>query len=224
MAATSAGAASRKRAQLDRGRKRAVNAIWLLVGFAILLVVVEFVGRGTFTDGYADELQASTGAASVEATSDTFPLVATVLATGRVADLVVRAEEVPGPSYVIARYEIKARDAEVGRGAVAGNAPEPDGAASIRITVALDAEGLSNALGTPVSVRDGQIVMQFSDVSVEKVTPVVREGTLVLETDSFGATEVLLPPEELMPCEPTPLVRGLYLELVCTADEWPAAG
>lgn len=197
----------------------------MVIGIAaaavLVLAVVELVGRATVADGVVDDARAATGAAEGSANIPTWPLVPQVLLTGRVPELELSLREVPGPHYPISAYRASAVDLVAGRGALTGE-PDPVSVDAVRVTVGLDSEDLSAALGFPVIVRTSRVEVRAGDGPVATATVAVRDDHLVLESSGFGEYEVPLPPRELLPCEPVARARDELLELTCRADRWPS--
>lgn len=162
-------------------------------------------------------------AASVDADLRSFPVVARVLATGRIERLVVTLEDVARTELRIAEVRVDVTGIEVSRRALIDGEVDLEHVEGASLSATITEDDLEEAL--PGNVADLQLLPGRAEVGVAGRTVgsdvAVRDGRVVFDLGPLPDVGVALPGPDLFPCLLQGEVVGGAVQLSCTLDEVP---
>jgi hypothetical protein len=213
----------------DAGRRRRNRRIAALAAVALVLfagvVVVEWVGRRTLTDRVADQLRASgiTGEVEVTVPGGLRPVVLPALLGAGLDELSIRITDgtIAGLPVARADYTLTGIDGDV---SVLSGSVRVDSIAEGDVRIEVLPYALSTAIGTELSVVDGQLVAGPDQLQVDAE---VRGDALVLSGPAEalwgGPVEVPVADGYLLPCTPGVSVGRSTIVLACRGSALPGA-
>lgn len=162
-------------------------------------------------------------ATSVDATLRSFPVVARVLATGRIERLVVTLHDVARGEVRLDSVRVDVRGIEVSRRALLDGEVDLEHVDSAALTATITEEDLEEAL--PGAVADLRLLPGRAEVTVAGQTVgsdvTVRGGRVVFDLGPLGDVGVALPGQDFFPCPLEGEVVHGAVHLFCTLDEVP---
>ncbi len=174
-----------------------IGGILLVAG-----VIAELVAPGLVEDRIEETVRARTDdQARVDAYVAGSPFLPRLVLDGELERIEVTLEEVAGRQLVVGTVALSADRIELDRGALARGEVEITGIDTGRVTVLVDQEELSRALGVELDPGAMELAGRALEVA----------GRRALE----------LPLEEVMPCQPDLDVDPPDIRLHCTFDEVP---
>ncbi|UDY34595.1 LmeA family phospholipid-binding protein [Dermatobacter hominis] len=211
----------------ETGRRPGTRWAVALAAVAVLLlgglVALEWVGRRTLTDRVTDQLLASgiTGDVEVSIPGGLRPVVLPALLGGGLDELSIRIVDGTIAGLPVARADYTLTDLDGDVSLLSGSVRvESIGEGDVRIEVL--PEALSSAVGTELSIVDGQLVAGPDQLRVDAV---VRGDALVLsgpaESLWGGPVEVPVADGYLLPCTPGVSIGRSTIVLACRGSKLP---
>lgn len=194
----------------------------IIVLLAVVVWLVAEVAAPPFAEGRIEEEVRARSRVVTAASADigTFPVVARLLATGKVPSLSVTLDEVAGQSLSFSEVRFELRGIELDRMAMFGGDVRVRDIDSGVITVTISASALGRALGgVPVGVTPEHVLVSTPAGGVE-VVPTIEDSTLTLNVAGVADLSVTLP-DDLLPCVPTLTLEQDRVIVACTVDSPP---
>ncbi|MEX0658101.1 MAG: LmeA family phospholipid-binding protein [Egibacteraceae bacterium] len=189
----------------------------LVVLLAVAALAVELVAPQLASARIEERVQEQTaGALGVSARVGPFPVVTRLLATNEVPRLSVTIDEVVGQQLPVAAVRFELEGVSLDRDALLGGQVRVRAIDRGRVTAVLDPNVLTDALGVPVRIEDGQLVVEIA--GTRRTLPLdVQGGAVRLPA---GLPDIALP--DILPCAPDETATGGdRIELSCTIDVPP---
>lgn len=187
----------------------------LVVLLAVAALAVELVAPQLASARIEERVQEQTaGALDVSAQVGPFPVVTRLLATNKVPRLSVTIDEVVGQQLPVAAVRFELDGVTLDRDALLGGDVRVRDIDRGRVTAVLDPNALTDALGVPVRIEDGALVVEIA--GTEQRLPLGSEGGAL----PAGLADLPLP--DIVPCAPDETATsGDRIELSCTFDVPP---
>ena len=197
---------------------------WLvaLAVVAGLLAVADVGTRLVAQDQLNQRLDRAVPAASETSTDiDSFPFLGRLLASGEVSRLKVRLDRVQAERWRFSSVTADMRDVRVDRQTLLEDRRVVvTGVGRSRAVAEITQEDLSEAVGVPVRLEDGRVVVAAGAVTV-RVTPTVANRVLSLGRFALARPNVPIPRLALLPCVSGVEVLPGRLRMSCTFSEVP---
>lgn len=190
----------------------------LVVLLAVAALAVELVAPQLASARIEERVQEQTaGVVGVSAHVGPFPVVSRLLATNEVARMSVTIDEIVGQQLPVAAVRFELEGVTLDRDALLSGEVRVREIDRGRVTAVLDPNVLTDALGVPVRIEDGALVVGIA--GTEQRLPLALEGRALRLP--AGLPDLVLP--DILPCAPDETATsGDRIELSCTIDVPPA--
>lgn len=193
----------------------------LLIGLLVLVVFgavgIELVAPQLAAAKIEDNVRGQTsGVGEVSADVGTFPVVTRLLATEEVPRVGLTLEEVAAQQLSFASVRFELRGVRLDRDALLGGDVRVRSMRGGQVTATLDLDDLSEALGVPVRVEDGNVIVTVAGADIE--VPLALAGRQLSLPAGLGS--VPLPDVVSCTAAETVVAEG-RIEVSCALDDVP---
>jgi hypothetical protein len=190
----------------------------------VILTAAELVVPPRIEQGIEERVAAEVPeAGSVDATVESFPVVARVLATGRIEHLFVVLDDVARPEVRIDSVRIDAWGIEVSRRALVDGQVDLERIERGALRATITEDDLEDAL--PGNIAEVRLLPGRAEVGVAGRTVgsdvTVRDGRVVFDLGPLPDAGVALPGQDFFPCPVQGEVVQGAVQLFCTLDAVP---
>ena len=203
------------------------SLVTVLAVIAGLLVAGDVAARRYATGQLNDRISASTpGASGVHSRIRSFPFLGRLLVNGDIAEVGTHVDQlIVAAGITFTNLDVDLRRVDLDRHAALFDRQVQlkrvgRGTASVELT----APALSSALGRPVRVSGGTIIVSVLGSSGVRATVAVSASQrLEVRVSGLPVLSIQLPSAKLLPCTPQVTVVAAGVELACTFTSIPPA-